>query len=281
MMKAFTFSASLTIFLFLLSSISFAKTPDIQLASQYRQGININEYFVSEKLDGVRAYWDGEKLISRQGNIFAAPKWFIKDFPTTVMDGELWIARNRFELVSSIVRTQKENNLQWQQVRFMIFDLPKSESPFKTRVKQMRQLVAESDAIYLDMIPQQQLTSEQALQNLLEETVNNQGEGLMLHHQDAFYLHKRANHLMKLKKFQDAEAVVLAHLPGKGKYQGLMGAILVENSEGIRFKIGSGFSDKERQTPPQIGSTITYRYTGKTKNNVPRFATFMRLRVIY
>ena len=86
---------------------------------------------------------------------------------------------------------------------------------------------------------------------------------------------------MKLKKYEDAEANVIDHIPGKGKYKGQLGSLLVTNGEEITFKIGTGFSDQQRQTPPKIGAVITYRYTGKTQKNVPRFASFMRVRVIY
>ena len=236
---------------------------------------------MSEKLDGIRAYWDGNQLISKQGNAFTAPLWFIKSFPNTALDGELWIARQQFEKVSGIVRTQDNNNQQWQQVKFMIFDLPKSHDPFKQRVQKMQQLVTDANSPYLEFIKQQKLENIDVLQHLLETIVNNKGEGLMLHHQDALYQTKRNNDLMKLKKYEDAEATVISYIPGKGKYKGLLGSLLVENEEGIRFKIGSGFSDKERKSPPAIGDTITYRFTGKTRNNVPRFASFIRIRVIY
>lgn len=276
----FVTAISLSIIL-LTSHLSYAQSPPIQLATKFRENIDIKQYYVSEKLDGIRAYWNGHQLISKQGNPFTAPSWFIKSFPNIALDGELWIARQQFEKVSGIVRTQDNNNQQWQQVKFMIFDLPNNHDPFKQRINKMQQLITDANSPYLELIKQQKLESIDALQHLLESTVNNQGEGLMLHHQDAFYQTKRNNDLMKLKKYEDAEATVISYIPGKGKYKGLLGSLLVENKEGIRFKIGSGFSDKERKNPPAIGDTITYRFTGKTRNNVPRFASFMRIRVIY
>ena len=279
--KILLFRRLIFLVLFLSTTSTIAKAPAIQLATNYRQDIDITQYFVSEKLDGIRAYWDGHQLHSKQGNIFTAPVWFINAFPNVTLDGELWIARRQFEKVSGIVRTQEITNQQWQQVKFMIFDLPKSPLPFAQRINKMQQLVIEADSPYLQMIKQQKLTNSVALFNLLDKVVMAQGEGLMLHHQDALYQSKRSRDLMKLKKFEDAEAMVIAHLPGKGKYVNLLGSLLVETSDGIRFKIGSGFSDKERQNPPAIGSVITYRFTGKTRNNIPRFASFMRARVIY
>lgn len=266
---------------FLLINSSYAQAPPIQLATIYRDNINIKDYFVSEKLDGIRAYWDGEKLISRQGNTFTAPAWFIQSFPMTLLDGELWIAIQRFEQTSSIVRTRSTTNLAWQKIKFMIFDLPASKAPFSQRVKKINTLVSNANSPYLQMIKQQRLETTAALLTLLQETVDSAGEGLMLHHQDALYQTARSRDLMKLKKFEDAEAIVIQHSPGKGKYHGLLGALVVKTEQGLIFKIGTGFTDKERQNPPPIGSIISYRYTGKTKNNIPRFASFIRQRIVY
>ncbi|WP_298941859.1 DNA ligase [uncultured Psychromonas sp.] len=269
------------VMLMLSMSAAIAKPPPIQLATNYRQDIDVTQYYVSEKLDGIRAYWDGHQLISKQGNVFTAPTWFIKSFPTTAMDGELWIARQQFEKVSGIARTQDNQNEQWKKIKFMIFDLPNNRTSFEQRINEMRALVADTSSPYLQMIEQQKLPNTEVLFDLLNKVVMGKGEGLMLHHQDALYQTKRSRDLMKLKKFEDAEATVIAYLPGKGKYEGLLGAILVKNEEGVTFKIGTGFSDKERSNPPPIGSLITYRFTGKTNNNIPRFASFVRIRVIY
>ena len=272
---------TLTLLTFSILTPSNAQSPPIQLATQFRDDINIEEYYVSEKLDGIRGYWDGTQLLSKQGNPFTAPKWFTQSFPKQPLDGELWIDREQFEAVSSIVRTQDSKNDEWKKVKFMIFDLPSSEQPFHERVLEMQKRVTQTKSPYLKIIEQIKVKSNKALQQLLDETIKMKGEGLMLHHQDALYQVKRNRDLMKLKKFEDAEATVIAHLPGKGKFKGMLGSILVETETGIRFKIGSGFSDKERQNPPPIGSTITYKFTGKTSNNIPRFASFMRIRYRY
>lgn len=273
------FSFPFTTFSFF--SVSYAQPPAIQLATTYRDDINISDYFISEKLDGIRAYWDGEKLISRQGNTFTAPAWFIHSFPNIPLDGELWIARKHFEQTSGIVRTQSSSNMAWEKITFMIFDLPASNAPFSQRIEDIKQLVLKAKSPYLEAITQQRVTSTDALFALLEATVNNAGEGLMLHHQDALYETARNRDLMKLKQFEDAEATVIQYSPGKGKYLGLLGALVVKTEQGIIFKIGTGFTDEERRNPPPIGSLITYRYTGKTKNNIPRFASFIRVRITY
>ncbi|WP_372880152.1 DNA ligase [Psychromonas sp.] len=270
--------------LLFFSPLSYAgdlPPPPIQLATIYHPDIKIEKYWVSEKLDGVRAYWNGQQLISKQGNIFHAPDWFIKDFPIIPLDGELWIGRNQFEKVSSITRKQNATDQEWQQVSFMIFDMPGSYAHFTARLAVLEKLIELSDSPYLKLIKQQQLQSNEQLQSLLEEVLAQGGEGLMLHKADAYYQVARSKDLLKLKKQEDAEAVVIQHLPGKGRNSGRLGALLVETETGIRFRIGTGFSDQERENPPPVGATITYTFSGKTKNNVPRFASYKRIREIY
>ncbi|WP_281559704.1 DNA ligase [Thalassomonas sp. RHCl1] len=252
--------------------------PEIQLASRYQGQENISEFFISEKLDGVRGYWTGKQLLTRRGNIIKTPVFFTIGWPNIPLDGELWLGRNRFEQVSATVRTFKAKAEDWQQIRFMIFDLPDHKGTFSKRIKAMQAIVTATNNPYLKMISQEKLPSVSSLQARLKQVVDNGGEGLMLHHRDAYYQSGRNALVMKLKQYQDAEAVVLAHNPGTGKYLDKLGSLLVKTSEGIIFKIGTGFSDQEREFPPPIGSTITYRYTGKTKNGVPRFASFMRQR---
>jgi len=271
------------------SSLAFAKQtstiqktviqkPAIQKGSVYHPINNINEYWVSEKLDGVRGYWNGKQLLTRQGHIIHAPQWFTYNWPDIAIDGELWIARNQFEQVSGIVRQQKPVNKNWQKIHFMIFDLPKSTTTFAQRIKQMQALTKRTNSPYLMMIKQEKFSNINELFNQLDLVVTNQGEGLMLHHQDAMYKVGRVNHLMKLKKYQDAEAIVIEHILGKGKFANMLGALKVKTANGIIFKIGSGFSNLQRKNPPSIGTQITYKYFGKTQNGVPRFASFMRVR---
>lgn len=100
----------------------------------------------------------------------------------------------------------------------------------------------------------------------------------MLHRADAAWQTGRSDVLLKMKPQHDTEAVVVAHVPGKGKYEGMLGALVVETPEGRRFRLGTGFSDAQRKAPPPVGSTVTYRYRDVTANGVPRFASFLRVR---
>lgn len=249
----------------------------LQLASVYRQDIEVKDYWVSEKLDGIRARWDGSKLLSRNGNIIHAPTWFIADFPSETLDGELWIERQRFEQTASIV-LRKTPTDDWQIIRFMLFDLPEHKGNFTQRLTQLQFLVKQADSQYLQLIPQIKIDNKSLLLRQLDELVAQGAEGLMLHHQDAYYQDGRSANLFKLKKYQDAEAKVIAHLPGKGKYHYMMGALLVELDDGLQFKIGSGFTDLQRQNPPPVGAYITFKHYGLTARGIPRFASFLRIK---
>lgn len=257
---------------------TFADKPSLILAKVYREGLAVDEYWISEKLDGVRAYWNGSVLISRQGNRFFAPDWFTAGFPEQPMDGELWMGRGSFQKLNGLVRRSQPDEPAWRQVRFMVFDLPSDTGLFTQRLARMRRLIDTTDSPYLDLIEQYRLSNHQELMHRLDQVVKSGAEGLMLHHGASRYKAGRSDDLLKLKPYLDAEARVISHLPGRGKYQGLMGALLVETSDGIRFRLGTGFSDAERAAPPPIGCLISYRYHGVTDAGIPRFPSFLRVR---
>ena len=250
---------------------------ELMLAKVFHPSVDVTEYWVSEKLDGVRARWDGRQLISRGGTIFKAPGWFVRDFPDMVLDGELWIAREKYQQTVSIVRKQKLNT-GWEQVKFMVFDLPDQSGDFTARVDAMRKMAKSEDTPYLAFIPQFQVTSNEQLTQRLKVITEQGGEGLMLHHRASFYRIGRSNDLLKLKPYADAEAVVIGYRPGKGQFVGKMGAIKVRLDNGKEFFIGSGFSHHERENPPAINSVITFRHQGVTDSGIPRFAVFLRIR---
>jgi len=252
--------------------------PAVQLATKYISPDKINEYWISEKLDGMRAYWTGKVLISRQGNNINAPEWFTVNWPDIPIDGELWMNRGKFQATMSCIRRKIIKNKCWHKIKFMIFDLPKNTGNFTQRIAAMDKLIKHHQSHYLNVIKQFKVITINELDEKLAHIISNGGEGLMLHNQNAYYTQGRNHHLMKLKRYQDAEAIVIKHIMGQGKYSGMLGALVVKTPENINFKIGSGFTDKQRSNPPPIGSIITYKYTGKTLRGVPRFASFLRIR---
>jgi DNA ligase-1 len=267
----------LSFWLYGISLLVSASPPPLTLATVYQPGLPVEEYWVSEKYDGFRAYWDGKQLLSRQGNVYAAPVWFIENFPALPMDGELWAGRQQFETVASIVR-QQQPHAGWQNIRFMVFDFPAVDGSFDQRLAVLRQTIAAAQVPWLQAVPQFRVTDAKTLQQHLDAIIAEGAEGLMLHRGTAYYRAGRSDDLIKLKLSEDAEATVVAYLPGHGKYQGMMGALLVETAEGSRFRIGSGFTDEERRVPPPLGSVITYQFNGYTQRGIPRFARYHRQR---
>lgn len=264
--------------LWIMAGWCLARGPALQLAQTYEKGMELQGYWVSEKLDGVRAYWNGEQLISKGGHVIKAPSWFVRGYPDTPMDGELWMGRGRFAEVSAAVRRLQPDAKEWRQIRYKVFDLPASDAPFSRRIQQMKALASASNAYTFSVIEQQPASSHVALLQRLDKVMAAGGEGLMLHHGDSLYQAGRSDAVLKVKTYQDAEAVVVGHTEGNGKYRGMLGALVVQDEAGRRFKLGSGFSDAQRQRPPPIGATVTYKYYGLTANELPRFASFLRVR---
>lgn len=255
-----------------------AVPPALILAERYRDGIDVSRYWVSEKLDGVRASWNGNALLFRSGNPVPAPKWFVDALPRQALDGELWLGRASFDQLASIVRRQTPDDIEWRRVRYMIFELPDSSGSFSERVEQIRIITAEANLPWLQAVPQFRISDAAALQNNLREIVSNGGEGLMLHRDDAAYETGRSSALLKLTPWLDAEATVVAHLPGKGNYAGMLGALRVVMPDGRRFSLGSGLTGALRRNPPPVGTVVTYRYRELTPNGMPRFPTYLRVR---
>ncbi|WP_264371558.1 DNA ligase [Pulveribacter suum] len=251
----------------------------MSLAQSYRGGIDLSAYWVSEKYDGVRALWDGRQLRSRQGLPMRAPAWFTAGWPATPMDGELWAGRGQFAAVQSAVAQDVPTQAQWRVLRYMVFDLPAHGGPFDARLPALQAHVAGLGQPWVQAVPQWRVANHAALMAQLRTHERAGAEGLMLLRGDALHQSGRSGDLLKVKSWEDAEGVVVAHLPGQGKYAGLTGALLVQLPDGRRLRLGSGLSDALRRTPPPVGSTVTYRYNGTHGvGGLPRFARFWRVR---
>ena len=252
--------------------------PALMLAEKYHPGLDLGAYWVSEKFDGLRGYWDGQRLLSRGGEVLSPPAWFTEGWPAVPMDGELWAGRGRFGEATSTVRQQVPNDAAWRRIRFMVFDLPAHPGVFDERLTAYRDLVGRLNRPWVVAVPQEKVASHAELGARLQQMVRAGGEGLMLHRGDSAYRGIRSDDLIKLKTHDDAEARVVGHLPGKGRHSGRLGALLVETPEGRRFRLGTGFTDAQREHPPAQGAWVTYRYRGLNDSGLPRFATFVRER---
>jgi DNA ligase-1 len=253
-------------------------TPALMLAKNWQTGLDARVYLVSEKLDGVRAFWDGKVLRFKSGNPIAAPAWFIAALPRTPLDGELWMGRHSFDRLSGTVRRNVPVDAEWREVRYMIFDLPGAAGTFAERSARLVALLEKSSVGWLQPVTQTRVIDRAALQAQLKSTVAGGGEGLMLHRAEASWQPGRSADLRKLKLVPDEDARVVGHIDGKGKHAGRLGALLLETPEGKRFALGTGFTDAQREAPPAVGAFVTYRYRDRTPTGLPKFASFLRVR---
>ncbi|WP_020677543.1 DNA ligase [Geopsychrobacter electrodiphilus] len=260
----------------LLSAASAAAT-DLMLPQVYQERVEVSGWLMSEKLDGVRASWDGHQLRSKQGNLFHPPAAFIQGLPPFPLEGELWGGRGSFEQTVGIVRREKPC-ADWLKLKFAIFDLPETTNDFTTRMRKAKDWFDQHPSSHAFLIPQILVRDRDHLRHELDRIERLGGEGLIVRQPHALYTPGRSAEILKVKSYQDAEARVIAQLPGKGRNQGRMGALLVELDDGTRFKIGSGFSDAERESPPAPGTLITYKYYGRFQSGLPKFPSFLRIR---
>lgn len=254
--------------------------PPLQLAETLDVAdidVDLSRYYYAEKLDGVRGFWNGQSLLTRQGNPIQAPEWFLDQLPWFPVEGELWLGRGLFDELSGLVRQQTPDDHEWRKVRFMLFDLPGHAGRFVDRRSALENWVRLHPRNNVHLVELHRYQSNDQLLDTLEQWQSDGAEGIMLYNGDGYYHSRRSQDLLKLKGYQDDEAVVVGYLPGKGKYEGVVGSLLVENSEGVQFKVGSGLTDNDRANPPDIGATITYRYNGLTTYGKPRFARYERL----
>lgn len=249
----------------------------LMLAKNYDKQIDVTGWLMSEKLDGVRCYWTGKQLLSKNGNILHPPKVFVQDLPPFPLEGELWGGRNSFEKTVSIVKKQHAHD-GWLHLKLAIFDVPNVPGGFTERMRKAEEWFSARPSPYAFIIPQTRVADHNHLQQELTKIEELGGEGLIVRKAEALYTAGRSTEVLKVKNYQDAEAVVIAHIPGKGKNEGRLGSILVKLNDGKQFKIGSGFSDAERSMPPPIGSVITFKFYGKYQSGTPKFPSYLRIR---
>ncbi len=274
------FSALFAVLLFAHSTSAEPKAtsaPPLLLANVWTPAVDPSGWWMSEKYDGVRGFWDGKKLSTRNGNAIHAPDYFLAELPAGIaLDGELWMGRGKFEETSSTVLSDKPDE-RWKKVRFMVFDAPQAAGTFEERTKFVASTLPAKNEFVKPVIQERCKNSAHLIAER-DRIVGLGGEGLMLRKPESEYEAGRSPTLLKVKPADDAEATVIAHVPGKGKYEGKLGSLRVRTEDGREFSIGAGLTDAHRGTPPPIGTVITYRHRGLTAKGLPRFPSFLRVR---
>jgi DNA ligase-1 len=259
------------------ASAAEKSSPALLLANVWDPSIDPTGWWMSEKYDGLRGYWDGGKLWSRKGNAIHAPDYFLTELPKDiVLDGELWMGRGEFEETISTVLSHTPDE-RWKGVRFMVFDAPEAKGTFEQRMEFLRATLPARNE-FVKMVPQERCGGMKHLLAERDRIVALGGEGMMLRKPESEYETRRSPTLLKVKTHDDAEATVIAHLPGRGKFGGKLGSLRVRTADGREFSVGIGFTDVQRAAPPEVGAVITYRYRGLTDKGLPRFPSFLRVR---
>lgn len=262
------------LFLFPLLLATLLYGFQVQKPQTYTQDDNVTGWFMSEKLDGIRGYWDGKQLLSKNGNPLNPPKWFIKNFPSFALDGELWSKRGEFEKIQSIVLTHIPSQ-KWKALSYNIFEVPNAKGDFTNRLQKAKEWFKDHPNSYIKIIKQTPIQNKKHLEEFLQNIVEKNGEGVIVKNPDAPYEKGRSTDILKVKKTYDMEGRVIAH---NLRDNGTLKSLVVELSTGVRFNLGTGFSHKERKNPPKVGELVTFKYYGFTKNGKPKFASFLRVR---
>lgn len=246
--------------------------------------IDISNYFVSEKFDGIRALWDGKNMFSKRGKIIAIPRCFAEKLAPLALqngefvEGELWIDYGDFEGISSVILRKNPSCEDFQKVKYLIFNAHLGESSdFLANLTKIKNVLDSQNVPQnIQVIAQHKFATQKELDDFFNAVVAKGGEGVIVRDSQIAF---------KLKPQNDAECKIINFSRGKGRIADKVGAIICESLEdknsgikaGLRFKIGSGLSDKMRQNPPQIGTIITYKFSGVSKNGIPKHTRFLRI----
>ena len=250
-----------------------ADAPPLLLAHRWEEQ-DPTGWWMSEKLDGVRAYWDGKRFVSRLGNAYLAPEWFREGLPDFPLDGELFAGRGAFQRAVSIARRVDAGEA-WRALSFVVFDAPGVEAGFEERLAHLKTHFESNPHEHARVLEHRECTGLSDLHAELARIEGLEGEGLMLRKPGSRYEVGRSETLLKVKTFFDTEAIIVGYQDGTGRHEGRVGALHLELPDGTRFKVGTGMSDAERQSPPAIGEVITVKYQELTNAGVPRFPTYV------
>jgi DNA ligase 1 len=235
-------------------------------------------WYLSEKLDGVRAFWDGKSLWNKKlERKYALPSWFKMSFPSSPLDGELYMGRGTYQKLTNILKKLKTDDEEWNDIKYYVFDAPEATGPFNVRLQKMKDYFQTAASPYIILHKQDLCQGHEDLRKAIDRITEFGGEGLMLRDPKSTYEQKRSMTLLKIKPYHDEEAEVIGYENGKGKFEGKVGALKVRNKEGQEFTVGTGLPDSVRNHPPKIGSKITYKFTELTNTGVPKQPTFLRL----
>lgn len=266
-----------TMVIFFFCTFCQAEDLHLQKARSYTGKEDIKGWAMSEKLDGIRGYWDGRRLLTRKGLPLHPPPWFIKNFPAFELDGELWSKQGDFEFIQSVV-LDAEPGPGWGKINYHIFEVPNQKGTFFHRLARAKEWFKSHPAPHVKVIRQTLIQDRSDLDRFFLEVTSRGGEGVIVKKPNIPYHTGRSAHVLKVKKARDMDGLVIGINEGNGKYENAMGSLTLKLENGVIFKLGTGFTDRVRNNSPAVGTIVTFKYHGFSKNGVPKFASFLRVR---
>lgn len=244
------------------------KTKEACILLHKYTGQNIRGWLMSEKLDGVRSIWTGSELVSRKGLVFKAPEWFKAQLPADFkLDGELWMGRNTLQSLVGIVRSEAGD---WSDVRYCVFDAPEAYGTLLERLSEASYQINKCLSKVAYTVEQKPCRSRAAELEFFNSIIAQGGEGTVIRNTEARYELRRSKNALKHKARESSEALTVGHIAGKNDAE--IGSIAVV-WHNVRFNIGLPKSLK--LNPPDIGSLVTFAYSGLTEAGTPREASFV------
>lgn len=277
-----------------------------------------NGIFIQPKLDGVRAIWTSKQLLTRSGKeILGCPQlisYLSEKFPSTSFDGELYSHTENFDnIVGNVKRTKKiEENLN---IEYHVYDIPTigTNIKFTDRLARLKELILEKDAGRIRLVETRQIEPDLSLttKDLVKDLniyAEHGYEGTMVRNGDGIYVSKRSSDLLKIKSWEDdefelvgceqlttKEKIMLSEWePGALQYSDgsyyrngietpveAVGRLVLRTKDGTEFGVGTGLTDEQRKSlwlDLPIGQMIQIKYQELTKDGIPRFPVFLRIR---
>lgn len=259
-----------------VAAIQVAGQPiSVMLAKTWKGKRDPKGWHMSEKLDGMRAYWTGKRMLTRNGNPIHLPTWLEQILPRTVLDGELWLGPGRLREVVSVARKSSARDPRWGQVRYMVFDAPEAPGGCEQRFTALRKIVKTACDKWKGQGPcpvvfveQTVCRSRAQLTKFHHQIVKRGGEGAMLRAPQSPYTRSRTADLLKVITRERAEARITGHAQGTGRNKGRLGsyeAAFLDTDVG--FKVGTGLTDDDRYNPLSIGTIITIEFKGRNADS--------------
>jgi DNA ligase-1 len=231
---------------------------------QYENEINVEGWFMSEKLDGIRAYWDGQNFLSKNNNIINVPE-FLKQLPPFPVDGELWNGyQDNQSLLSflkqscGVVTKRNKDKLDWAKIKFCVFDAPNVEGSYDKRHFFLENNFTQYCNSIISLIPMQKCNGKEHLKNHLEEIVKKGGEGIMIYNPVSHYQPGRSKNVLKVKKYYESEIKFLER-----SEVGYHFKCLQNNGSEVLLKVTGGYHERT----PEVGSMIPVKHQGFFANS--------------